>query len=123
MIKLSISSLGDLKFNDVQTDVHVCPVFRTWFAEHFREAGDFQKVYNQIESPEWLCFFLCEWELFGDQAKLGFDCDKSFGPNGLDWTNSTTDKSACNLIRKAMPYELVLALMEDNGFDFAGGDQ
>lgn len=123
MIKLSISSLGDLKFNDVQTNVHVCRRFRAWFAENFKDGGDFKKVYNQIESPEWLCFFLCEWELFGDQAKLGFDCDRAFGPNGLDWISHTTDKPACDLIRKAVPYELVLALMEDNGFDFAGGDQ
>jgi len=117
MIKLSIVD-GYLIFNGVQTHSSVCRSFRTWFAEHFREVGDFKEVYNQIDSPQWLCFFLADWELFGEQAELGYIYDQAFGPDGLDWGYHTNDKPACDLIRKAMPYQLVLALMEDNGFDF-----
>jgi len=121
MIKLSIVN-GRLRFNEVQSTVYVCGRFQKWFKEQLGESADFELVYNSINSPEWLCFFLADWNLFGEN-NLGWGLDQSFGECGLDWSEVTTDKPACNLIRKAMPYELVLALMEDNGFDFAGGDQ
>jgi len=119
MIKLSIVD-GCLRFNEVQSTVYVCREFQKWFKEQFGENADFELVYNGINSPEWLCFFLDDWSLFGEN-NLGFILDRSFGQWGLEWSRPTNDKPACDLIRKAMPYQLVLALMEDNGFDFAGG--
>lgn len=121
MIKLSIVD-GYLKFNDVRSRASVCQEFQNWFSNHSPRGGDFKAVYNNIECPEWLCYFLHSWDLFGE-GRLGWIFDHAFGAPGLNWRNPTTDKPACDLIRKAMPYQLVLALMEDHGFDFAGGDQ
>ena len=116
MIKLSIVD-NYLKFNEVRSRASVCRKFQKWFKEQFGESADFELVYTSINSPEWLCFFLADWNLFGENNQ-GFILDRSFGEWGLDWREVTTDKPACDLIRKVMPYQLVLALMEDNGFDF-----
>ena len=121
MIKLSIVD-NCLRFNRAQSVAYVCREFQKWFKKQFGDSADFELVYNSINSPEWLCFFLADWSLFGEN-NLGWGLDQSFGEWGLDWSEVTTDNPACDLIRKAMPYRLVLALMEDHGFDFAGGDQ
>ena len=116
MIKLSIVD-NYLKFNEVRSRTSVCREFQKWFKKQFGDSADFELVYNGITSPEWLCFFLADWNLFGENNQ-GFILDRSFGQWGFNWDYPTTDKPACDLIRKAMPYQLVLALMEDNGFDF-----
>lgn len=116
MIKLSIVD-NCLRFNRAQSVAYVCREFQKWFKKQFGDSADFELVYNGITSPEWLCFFLADRSLFGEN-NLGFILDRSFGQWGLEWSRPTNDKPACDLIRKAMPYQLVLALMEDNGFDF-----
>ncbi len=98
---------------------NVCYGFVNWFRGKFptRET-DLATVWEAMTTPAWMTWFLCDKRIQTyEMVHLGYRIDEAGGGEnpgaiGFKWTAPYEDAAQCDLIRLAMPGELLEALME-----------
>jgi hypothetical protein len=95
-----------LYIDDIE-QIGVCRAFADWFKEKFPNGADLRKVWDSIESPDWLSYFVYVMpDSIGKEIMMVSD---EYGDNLSNWSDHVIEnkKEACDLFREIVPLELV----------------